>query len=301
LYTLVREGAELIRGRRTFTGFLALLARHFSLPALLLVLSLALKMVTFGNSRIEFSPVSPGEALVMLGLNLGLLALAGLSGLLVGSFPGRLFHALLLTVSLAFILAVRIENFPSDISLKVGLIVILMLVLSACRLAAVPRARKLALPMALLIVLPGLWTLALDVRNAADIGNRAFTSYVPFEEMRLLDWVRKNIPAARTVQNFPPSRPWNLSVIPAFSGRPMVVGDRMHGQIFQVRPELYRQRIEDLRRALAGLPATRNDLRRLGVDYLFWGADERRYFKGGPKLPVLKRLGSTVLCSLVEP
>jgi len=58
--------------------------------------------------------------------------------------------------------------------------------------------------------------------------------------------------------------------------------------------------IEDLRRALEGLPATRNDLRRMGVDYLFWGEPEFRYFKFRPNLPVLKRIGSTVLYPMVN-
>jgi hypothetical protein len=80
----------------------------------------------------------------------------------------------------------------------------------------------------------------------------------------------------------------------------MAVGDRMHGRIFQVRPDLYERRVEDLRRALIGLPATRNDLRCMGVDYLFWGDDERRYFKFDPYLPVVNRIGSTVLYSMDE-
>jgi hypothetical protein len=40
---------------------------------------------------------------------------------------------------------------------------------------------------------------------------------------------------------------------------------------------------------------------RMGVDYLFWGDEERVYFKFLPDLPVLKRIGSTILYSLVEP
>lgn len=119
--------------------------------------------------------------------------------------------------------------------------------------------------------------------------------------MRMLNWVRENIPAKRTVQNFPEAGTWNVSIIPAFSGKQMVVGDRLHGEIFQVRSDFYQRRLEDLRRALIGLPATRKDLMRMGVDYLFWGDEERVYFKFLPDLPVLKRIGSTILYSLVEP
>ncbi|MDD8013666.1 MAG: hypothetical protein PHX05_09335 [Acidobacteriota bacterium] len=301
LYTTLREAAKLIRGQLTFGSFFMTLARHFALPAFVLGLSFGLKMITFNGSGIMLKPVKPGEAFVLLGLNLGLLTCAGVAGLLAGRFQGRAFHALLLIVSLTLILVVRISNFESDVSLKAGLVAILVLTLLTCRLAETPRAGRIALPAALLIILPGLWTLALDVRNSSDIRNRSFTSYVSFEEMRMLDWLRENIPGTRTVQNFPEARPWNLSAIPAFSGRQMVVGDRMHGQIFQVRPDLYQRRVDDLRRALAGLPATLEDLRRMGVDYLFWGQDERRHFNFKPRLPVAKRMGTTVLYSLIRP
>jgi uncharacterized membrane protein len=168
-------------------------------------------------------------------------------------------------------------------------------------LGEAPRAGRLALPLALLVILPGLWTLTLDIRNSSDVRNRRYTIYVSYDEMRMLNWVRENIPAKRTVQNFPEASAWNFSVIPAFSGKQMVIGDRLHGEIFQVRPDLYQRRLEDLRRALTGLPATRKNLRRMGVDYLFWGEDERLYFKFRPHLPVLKRIGSTILYSLVQP
>jgi len=301
LYVAAREGAKLIRRRQTLEGFLMNLARHFALPIFVLGLSLGLKMASFGGSGIMLKSVKPGEAIILLGLNFGVLIFGGAAGLLAGRFQGRAFHALLLAVSLALILAVRIANFESDVSLKAGLVAILVLALLTCRLAEAPRAGRLALPLALLVILPGLWTLTLDVRNSSDVRNRRFTSYVSFDEMRMLNWVRKNIPAKRTVQNFPEARTWNLSVIPTFSGKQMVVGDRLQGEIFQVRLDLYQRRVEDLRRALTGLPATRNDLRRMGVDYLFWGDDERRYFKFDPDLPVMNRIGSTVLYSLVQP
>jgi hypothetical protein len=115
--------------------------------------------------------------------------------------------------------------------------------------------------------------------------------------LRLSDF---DIPAKRTVQDFPKVRTSDLSAIPSFSGKQMVVGDRLHGRIFRVRLDLYERRLEGFRRALEGLPATRNDLRRMGVDYLFWGKPEFRYFKFHPNLPVLKRIGSTILYSLVE-
>ncbi len=302
LYATVREGANLVRGLLKFRDFLKNLARYFALPIFVIGLSVGLKMISFSGSGVMLKPMKPGEILILLGLNFGLLTLGGALGLLAGRFQGRAFHALLLAVSLGLILAVRINNFESDVSLKAGLVAILVLALLTCRLAEVPRgAGRLALFMALLTILPGLWTLTLDVGNSSDVQNRRFTSYVSFGEMRMLAWIRKNVPANRTVQNFPEARPWNLSAIPAFSGKQMVVGDRMHGQIFQVRPELYQGRIQALHMALTGLPATLNDLRGMGLDYLFWGIDEKRYFKFSPVLPVVKRMGATVLYSLRQP
>ena len=299
LYVAVRESVKLIHRRQTLGHFLTTLLRHFAPPIIVLGLSCALKMVSLHGSGVLLKPVNPGEAAILLGLNLGLLTAGGAAGILASRFQERAFYVLLLAVSLALILTVRIVGFESDVSLKAGLAAILVLALLTCRLGEAPRAGRLALPLAILVILPGLWTLTLDVRNSSDVRNQRFTSYISFEEMRMLDWVRENIPATRTVQDFPEARTWNLSAIPAFSGRQMVVGDRMHGQIFQVRPDLYERRVQELRRALAGLPATRNDLRRMGVDYLFWGDDERRYFKFDPDLPVVKRIGPTVLYSII--
>lgn len=112
----------------------------------------------------------------------------------------------------------------------------------------------------------------------------------------MLEWIKGNVPKGKVVQNFPAARTWNLSAIPAFAGRPMAVGDRMHGQIFQVRPDLYERRLEALRLALSGLPATWGDLKGLGVDYLFWGDDEGCFFRIDlGSLPVAHREGRTVL------
>lgn len=300
LYVAVQEGSRLIRRKQSLTRFGLALAGHFLLPLLVLGLSLALNMVAFSGSGMFIKALTPGQMAILLGLNLGFLLIGGIWGLAASPFPGRAFYALLLAVSLVLVLFVRISNFESDISLKAGLIVILLLALLTCRMDGARLSERFVLLLALLIILPGLPTLVLDIKNSADIHNRRFTSYVSFEEMRMLEWIRANIPAERTVQNFPAARTWNLSAISAFSGRQMVVGDRLHGQIFQVSSGLYQKRIEDLSRVLAGLPASRDELRGLGVDYLFWGEDESRHFKFTPDLPVAKRVGQTILFSLAR-
>jgi len=300
LYISVQEGSRLIRRKQSLTRFGIVLAEHFLLPLLVLGLSLALKMAAFSGIGLFIKALTPGQMAILLGLNLGFLIIGGIGGLAASRFPGRAFYALLLVVSLVLVLFVRISNFESDISLKAGLIVILVLAVLTCRMDETRLTGRFFLPLALLIILPGMLTLILDIKNSADIHNRRFTNYVSFEEMRMLGWIRANIPAGRTVQNFPAARTWNLSAIPAFSGRQMVVGDRMHGQIFQVSSDLYQRRVEDLGRALSGLPGSREELRGLGVDYLFWGEDEIQHFKFIPDLPVAKRVGQTILFSLAR-
>jgi hypothetical protein len=296
LVVVAREAPRLFKRALSKVEFFRKLGREFLLPLLVLAISILLGMVAFAGTGIVLKPVGPIEAVILLGLNLGLLTISGIWGLLAARFPSRGFVATLLAISLVLILAVRIVNFESDISLKAGLIVILALTLLTCRLGNIPGPGRFAAPLVLLILGPGMLTAGLDIRNSADIRNVRFTSYVGFEEMRMLEWVRKNVPAGRVVQNYPAARTWNLSAIPAFSGRPMAIGDRLHGQIFQVRPDVYKERLEILRLAITGLPATRRDLRGLGIDYLFWGEDERRYFGTDPAgLSVAYRTGGTVL------
>jgi len=299
LHVLGREGGRLVRRDLPILAFLRDLGRHFLLPLFILALSLALRMVSSGGSGIVIKPLSPQQVFILLSLNFGLLALSGAWGLLAARFRSRAFLAILLGVSLVLLLAVRIAGFESDVSLKAGLIATLTLALLTCRLGEVPAIGRFAVPLALLVILPGALTTTLDIFNSADVRNARFTSYVGAEEMGMMKWIRENVPKRRTVQNYPAARTWNFSTIPAFAGRPMAVGDRMHGQIFQVRPDLYEQRLEALRLAIAGLPATKGALRRLGVDYLFWGEEEQRFFKIEPTgLDVAHRIGGTVLYAL---
>lgn len=299
LHILGREGTRLVRRDLAPAAFFRGLAGHFFLPALVLGLSVLLRMISSGGSEVVFKPLGPRQIFLLLGLNLGLLVVSGVWGLLAARFRSRVFVAVLLGVSVSLLLAIRIAGFESDVSLKAGLVTILVLALLTCRLGEISGAGKFAAALALLILLPGSLTAILDVRNSADVRNARFTSYISVEEMRMLEWVRENTPLESVVQNFPPARAWNLSALPAFSGRRMAVGDRMHGQIFQVRPDAYERRLEALRLAIGGLPGTRDALRRLGVDYLFWGEDESRFFKIDPvALPVAHKEGGTVLYAI---
>ncbi len=299
LHIVVREGARLVRRDATPAAFVRGLVSHFLLPVLVLGLSILLRMVSTGGSGVVFKPLGPRQILLLLGLNLGLLTVSGSWGLLAARFRSRALLAVLLGLSVVLLLAVRIAGFESDVSLKAGLVAILALALLTCRLGEASGAGRFALPLAFLILIPGSLTAVLDIRNSADVRNARFTTYIGVEEMRMLEWVRENTPRESVVQSFPAARAWNLSTIPSFTGRRMAVGDRMHGQIFQVRPAAYDRRLEALRLALSGLPTTRDDLRRLGVDYLLWGEDESRFFKIDPgDLTVAHREGGTILYEL---
>jgi hypothetical protein len=299
LYWLGRGAARLVHGKESWLTLGTGLVRYFGFPVVVLGLSLALRMITFNRGGFFLKGLTPGQIFILLGLNTGFLFLGGAAGLVVSRFPGRPLYLIMFVVSLTLVLFVRLENFESDISLKAGLVMILVLALALGQLGEGRWSGKIFLLLAGLIVLPGWLTLVLDVRNSADVHNRRFTSYVSFDEMRMMEWIRENVPAGQTVQNYPPARTWNLSAIPAFSGHRMFVGDKMHGQIFQVRPEAYKERIEALGRALADLPSSRTDLVRRGIDYLLWGEDEIRHFKYVPDLPVARKIGRTVLFALL--
>jgi len=297
IYWLGREGIRIWQRRPSSEALGLTWVGYFVLPLCLLGLSWALKMVTF-NGGVFFKVLTVRQMIILLGLNFGFLMIGGTAGLLLSRFPARLFFLTMLIVSSVFVLFVRIEYFESDISLKAGLVVILLLALLTGYVSRNRLSRKFYPLLVCLVILPGLLTLILDIRNSADIHNSRFTSTISFEEMKMMEWIRKNVPVGRTVQNFPPARTWNVSTIPAFSGRQMFVGDKMHGQIFQVGAEAYEKRIEALERAISSLPSSREDLQKMGVDYLLWGEDETRQFNFVPNLPVAKRIGQTILFSL---
>jgi hypothetical protein len=293
-----REVIRLLRKQTRIMQTLTTLARHFLPSAAVLALAFALRMATFGGSRFIIQVPGPASILILLGLNLGLLTVGAVWGMFSGRTGDWGFQAVLLGVSAAFALFVQVAGFESDISLKAGLIVILTCALLTLRAGRNTTGTRTLMPLMLAIILPGVMTAALDIRNTSDIHNSRFTSYVSYEEMRMHEWVRRNIPANQTVQDFPGARTWNLSAVPPFSGRPTVIGDRMHGRIFQVSPDEYEQRLKALRTAMAGLPGSAPELRRLGVDYIFWGEDEKRFFKLDPGLPMVHRIGGTALYSL---
>lgn len=300
LYFLVREFRFFLSRKEGVFSIIKMGAAYFLLPLLALVLFKALGMADLGwRSEFFLQKLSLFEIAVLLFLNIGPVLLTGLVGGAWTRFPFRVFHLTLFLLTLLTTLFVRIRNFENDLSLKLGLVLIIQSVLLTALLFEKLRLRGAgAVFLLLLLILPGTMTLVLDVRNSADVTNRRFTFYLPEEERSVLTWLKQNTPATAVVQTFPPAREWNVSILPSFAGRDMLIGDRMHGRIFQVDENEYNRRLETLRTHLQNLPAAVAELRKMGLDYLFWGKPEARYFGSYPALKRAFSLGDTVVYSL---
>jgi hypothetical protein len=300
VYFLVHEFRLLLSHKKSFFSIIKSGAAYFLLPLLALALFRVLQMTELGwRSRFFFQKLSLWQIAVLLFLNLGPLLLTGLAGGALVRFPLRVFHLTLFLLALLTTLFVRIRGFENDLSLKLGLVLIVQAVVFTAVLFEKFKLRSVIVALLLmLLILPGTMTLVLDVRNSADVTNRRYTFYLPEQERSVIDWIRQNVRADAVVQTFPPAREWNVSIIPPFAGRNMFVGDRMHGRIFQVDEVKYNQRLEVLARYLRDLPAARPELKRMGIDYVFWGKPELQYFGYYPALKKAFSLGDAVLYSL---
>jgi hypothetical protein len=300
VYFLGREFHLLFRRKNDFFSILKSAGAYFLLPGLTVALFQVLQMSEPGwRSEFFFQKLSLGQIALLLVMNIGAVLLTGLAGGILVRFPSRPFHLTLFFLALLTTLFVRIRNFENDLSLKLGLVLIIQLVLLTAFLFEKFKSRGLpALLLLLLLILPGTMTLFLDVRNSSDIMNGRYTFYLPVEEKIALDWIRQNTPTAAVVQTFPPAREWNVSIIPSFAGRNMFIGDSLHGRIFQVEEGMYNQRLDILKQHLQNLPAAGPELKRMGVAYLFWGKPEFRYFGYYPPLKKAFVSKDTVLYSL---
>jgi hypothetical protein len=300
LYFLARGFLLFLRRKDGLFSIMKRGVAYFFFPVLALVLFAALGMADPGwRGEFFLRKLSLFEIGLLLLLNIGPVLLTGLVGGAWRRYPFRGFHLTLLLLVLLTTIFVRIRNFESDISLKLGLVLIIQLVLLTALLFEKLRPGGAgAVFLILILILPGTMTLVLDVRNSADVTNRRFTFYLPEEERGALTWISQNTPGTAVVQTFPPAREWNVSIVPSFAGRNMLIGDRMHGRIFQVDENDYNRRLETLRTQLENLPAAAAELRKMGVNYLFWGQPEARYFGFNPDLKKAFSLGETVVYSL---
>ena len=300
LYFLARELLLFLSRKDGLLSIIKRGAAYFLIPLLALALFKAFGMADLGwRSEFFLQKLSLFEISVLLFLNFGPVLFTGLVGGAATRFPFRGFHLTLFLLALLTTIFVRIRNFENDLSLKLGLVLIIQLVLLTALLFEKLRLRGAgAVFLLLLLILPGTMTLVLDIRNSSDITNRRFTFYLPEEERGVLTWIEQNTPATAVVQTFPSAREWNVSILPSFAGRDMLIGDRMHGRIFQVDENEYNRRLETLKTHLENLPAAAAELRKMGLNYLFWGKPEARYFGSYPDLKKAFSIGDTVVYSL---
>jgi hypothetical protein len=296
----IKELGRLLRRQARCCSILGKGATYFLFPLLTLALFEILKMSRlYWMSDFFVQRISPGHVGLLLFLNVGPLLLFGLAGLALVRCPARSFYLMLFLLSVLLTIFVRIRGFENDLSLKVGLVIMLQCLILTAHLFEKFRIRRwAAFVLVVFLVIPGSLTSILDIHNSADINNPTFTFYLPDEEQIMLTWIRGYTPASAIVQTFPPARESNISIVPSFAGRDMYVGDIMHGEIFQIQPEEYKERIRILEQSLRNLPASASELRKLGISYLFWGKAEEQYFGYSPKLRRVCHLPHTVLYSL---
>ena len=275
-------------------------------PALGFLVFALLEMVRLGEQSLLILPISLRQWPVFLGLNFGLLLGWGVIGLFaVRPVKKRIFFTLALLAALTLILTVRFRNFDSDVSLKIALAVAVMLAITTAHWLGSLRGKGWPAILLLLTLLPGAFTAAADWINAATISdpgrnyNNDATLFVPRDESLLLRWIERHSPAVATVQTFPRTREEYMSIIPAFSGRKMAVGDRIHARLFQVSDQEYESRLRALEQAIGrSRDGDSGALRRLKIDFLFWGRSERDYFNFTPRLPIAQKIGHALLLAV---
>jgi hypothetical protein len=228
-------------------------------------------------------------------LNLGMLLILGSLGALLTWKKEPYLPAGLVIGGI--ICTLQIEGFPSDISLKMSLVLAVLLTLAAVGLFTHLQSKRLFWLSGILLVLclPGGFSALIDEFNSADIHNKQFTFYLPKEEKLLLRWARQSLPADAVVQDYPPARQFDSSLIPTFLARQTYVGDSINGRLFFTDAAAYQARIDQLKRIFASLPASQNELKEAGITHLFWGLAEEQTFGYVPKLKIVKRLQSTYL------
>jgi len=259
------------------------------------IILIVLGVVTMSGNTFVFQPLSFRALQPFLFLNLGMLLVIGLAaGLLAVKKEPYLIASLAILVIIS---TIRFRGFSSDVSLKLSLPLAVILTLATAEwLQRLPgKIRTWTALSVFVLCLPGIFSSAIDVFNSADITNRQFTAYLPRADMLMLKWARRALPQDSVVQDYPAARQADSSNIPTFMARQTYVGDELSGRLFLISDEAYYRRLEDLKTILADLPARQSDLKKAGVDFLFWGENEQKAFRYVPKMKVTKRIQNIYL------
>jgi hypothetical protein len=194
----------------------------------------------------------------------------------------------LLLACMFLILYVQIQNFPTDMGIKLGLVVSIVLIyFAAIGLSSQNNIfRRLFYSLAVLIMLPAATTLLMDVYNSSDVSNPLHSLFVEAEDIAAAEWIRDNLPKNIRIQTDPYQRYEAFSLIPVFAERRTVAGDRMHARIFLSDPEVFvdlEEAVDDIYRETdPKLLAQR--MRRLDIDYMLVGRTERKLYPGTEKV-----------------
>lgn len=193
--------------------------------------------------------------------------------------------SLLFTVSVFVLIGVIVPEWPSDVAVKVGYSTALSGALLTGLIPVYLKRKALRILFFVTFSIVGILSLptpVFEMLNFYDIHNSNSSSYISTEEWDAYRWIRDQIPQEAIVQRGLKTdiRDAPFSPIPNFAQRRTAVGDRMHARIFLVPDEVYLPRRQDVeyifRYKDAG--AIHEICSRTGIDYIYWGVQERATF-----------------------
>lgn len=192
------------------------------------------RMAEGGGSALQFGRLGDARnaPLITLALSLGPALLAALVGLLVGRIGRPLAPALLAGVALILMFFVRLNVDPAWIGFRSGqLFLIAVPPLIARGFVTTGTIKRIAIATAVVVVLTGTPTTAIDAYNAQDTSNVSESPIGPWtvlispEQRAGLEWLKQSTPQTAIVQMEPTVRSRSTwSLIPSFAERRMAAG-----------------------------------------------------------------------------
>ncbi|HWP48395.1 MAG TPA: hypothetical protein VNM22_14615 [Candidatus Limnocylindrales bacterium] len=198
-----------------------------------------------------------------------------------------LFLLLLLILTITVISTVALKGFLSDVSLKLGLVLVAtLLIFSAISLEFLYEkwSRPAFYFWVGLISLPALLTVLMDRSHLADIYNTKFTYYVSEEDMQAVTWIRTQVPELAVVQSLPPEyKITYLTLVPMLGQRRTAISDWFYSRIFQIPQTKVDHRQKDISRLFEtnNLVEAQEILKRYQIDYVYVGEWEKSSYPFG--------------------
>lgn len=193
---------------------------------------------------------------------------------------------LLLLLAVTLVSTVALEGFPSDVGLKLGLVILLtLLVFSAISLEFLHQ--KLFPPVFYLLIIlicaPALVTVIVDWSNSSDIYNTFQTLYVSPEKMEAATWIKTHVPENAIVQSSSPEFQSPFTLVPVLGERRTAVGDKFFARIFQIPQTAVDRRKRDIRQLFEtdNLTTTLELLKEYQIGYIYVGGEEKSSYPFG--------------------